>query len=78
MILQLQQSNKYYKSYYFQYKKELETAKAEAIKEFAERSCEEVDRMLNENWLFEAQAISSLYSIKNFIEKIKKEMVGDV
>lgn len=44
----------------------------EGVKEFAERLDEEVDSMLNENWLFEAQAISSLYSIKNFIEKIKK------
>ena len=58
--------------------KTVDEIKAEAIKEFAERLDKEVDHMLNENWLFEAQAISSLYSIKNFIEKIKKEMVGDV
>ncbi|MBR6794403.1 MAG: hypothetical protein IKM48_08635 [Clostridia bacterium] len=56
---------------------EQKAIQAEAIKEFAERLNKEVDRKLNEEWNFEPQAISLLYSIKNFIEKSKKEMVSE-
>ena len=73
MILQLQQSNKYlkehyfqYKDYYFKYKEELKTAKAEAYKEFAER-------LKKEQYLSIVAMVVSVEAIDNLL----KELVGD-
>lgn len=55
-----------------------EKAKAEAVKEFADMVNKEVDRKLNEEWICEPKTISSLHSIKHFVDNLVKEMVGVV
>ena len=51
--------------------------KAEAYKECIEKVKEEINHKLEKEWFFTAESRAVLYSIRNFLDNLLNELVGD-